>query len=264
VFGVIVAAATAGAFAQAPSASAQAPASKAITNEDRLFQRFVEDGAVTENVWFETQFRYQSFDKATVAYLEPTVAVNVAEDIELGGRIRLLTADPDGGSTETGFSDMDVYGKIRLSTKPTQTALGVLLKLPTGDEKKSPFHGTGEMDVAFFGSVRHDFHALTLVGNAGLRINQDPDFPRPPNEREGETSIQLGGAALFPLTIRVSGVIEASFETKRFNDAGSDFRVTLGANYRRNEGFSARFAGAGGNGASAPDLELIASAVFLF
>jgi hypothetical protein len=252
-----------GAALLAAAGPAAAQTGKSITNENRLLQRFAEDGAVTENVWFEGQFRFQSFDRVDAFYLEPILAVNVAEDLELGGRLRLLTADPDPGGSETGLTDLDLYGKIRLSTKPTQLAVGILLKLPTGDETRSLLHGTGETDVGFFAGLRRDFSALSLVANAGLRINQDPDAP-PPQQPEGEMSVQLGGAALFPLTAKLAGLLEATFETERIDGAGSDLRLTLGADYRRDESFSARLGAAAGSGDAAPDLELIASAVFLF
>lgn len=251
-----------GALAAATGATrAQAPAEKTVTNEHRLFQRFIEDGAVTENVWFEGQFRYQFYEDAEAAYVEPTLAVNVAEDIEVGGRIRLLTVNPDDSDIETGFSDMDIYGKLRLSTKPTQLSLGLLLKLPTGDEKKSLLHGTGEADVAFFGGLRHDFKEMSLVANAGFRMNQDPDTPA---QLDGEISVQLGGAALFPLTQKFVGIVEATYETERIDGIGSDFRLTLGGDYGFGESFKARFGVGLGNGGSAPDYELIGSAVFLF
>ena len=117
------------------------PATRSVDNETRLFQRFAEDGAVTENLWLDGQFRFVNGEHADGFSIGPVVAVNIAEDFELGGRISLLSIDPDPGDTETGFSDLDLYGKVRLSTKPNQFAVGVLLKLPTGDEKKQL--GTG-------------------------------------------------------------------------------------------------------------------------
>jgi len=248
------------------SVSAQTSATKRVGNETRLFQRFIEDGAVTENVWAEGQFRYQSFEDADVVSLGPILAVNVAEDLEIGGHLDLRTVDPEGAGTETGFTDLDVYGKIRISTEPTQVALGILLKLPTGDEEESLYLGTGEMDVAFFGGVRHAFGAVSLVGSAGLRINQDPEtnLPPGPGAPEGETSVQLGGGFLFAVTQRLTGIIETSFETERIDQAGSDFRVTVGGDFRRDESLSLRFGVGGGSGDGAPELELIASGIFLF
>jgi len=125
--------------------------------------------------------------------------------------------------------------------------------------------------VAFFGALRHDVRGVSLVANGGLRINQDPDIPlpppgpgRPPAQLEGETSVQIGGALLFPMTTRLAGVVEASFETERIDRAGSDFRLTLGGDYRRSEGFAGRVGLVAGNGDGAPDVEVIVSGVFLF
>lgn len=246
--------------------SAQSGGSRKVTNETRLFQHFIEDGAVTDNIWLEPQFRYGNFKDADTISFGPVLAVNIAEDLEVGGRLNLSSVDPERGDRETGFTDMDVYGKIRLSTAPTQFALGLLLKLPTGDQDKSLRLGTGEMDVAFFGGLRHDFDSMSLVGNAALRINQDPDTNLPPGVAgpEGETSVQLGGGLIFAITQRFSGVAEISYETERIDHAGSDFRVTLGGDYRPSESVAYRGALATGSGDSAPDFELIASAVFYF
>jgi hypothetical protein len=258
--------------------AAQTTETKLVTNENRLFQRFIEDGAVTDNVWLEGQFRYQSTDArviddgdverrdADIYSLGAILAVNVAEDLEFGGQLGFRTLNPDPGDPETGLTDLDLYGKIRFTTEPTQVAAGILLKLPTGDEDESPSFGTGEVDVAFFGGVRHDFGRSSLVASFGLRINQDPEPDLDPNVPglEGETSISLGGGYLLALTSNLVGVIEASYETERIDRSGSDFRLTLGADYRRGKSFGIRGAVVGGLGDFAPDLEIVASGVFYF
>ncbi len=241
------------------------PARKSVTNENRLFQRFIEDGAVTENVWLEGQFRFQAFEDADIFSIAPIIAVNVAEDLEFGGRFALASVDPDQGDSETGFTDLELYGKVRLTTEPTQFALGLILELPTGDEEESLRLGNGEIDVGFFGGMRRDFGAVSLVGNVGLRINQDPDLdPSGGVSLEGETSVQLGGAFLFAMSRRLVGSVEASYETERIDGAGSDFRVTLGGDYRWPESYALRIALVGGTGDSAPEVEVIASGVFFF
>ena len=243
------------------AASAQTAESRTITNENRLFQRFIEDGAVTAGAWVEPQFRFQRFGNRDVYTLGPVIAFNVAEDVELGGRINLETLNFNPGGTQTGFSDMEFYGKVRLTTAPSQVSIGALLKFPTGETSKGL--GTGETDVAFFAGYRRDFRRISLVANGGFRITQDPDTT-PPGLLEGESSIQLGGAALFAVTSKTAGVVEASYETERINGAGQDFRLTLGGEHRYNETFMTRIGLAWGSGGSAPDFELIASGVYLF
>jgi len=249
------------AFAGFFGAAAQPAATRTISNENRLFQRFIEDGAVTDGTWLEPQFRYATFDHHDVWSIGPQLAFNIAEDVELGGRIDLETINNNPGGTETGFSDMELYAKVRLTTKPTQFALGALLKLPTGDTDKGL--GTGETDVGFFAALRRDFGKMTFVANTGLRITQDPDTA-PPGALEGEMSVQLGGAALFPLTSKLAGIVEASYETERINGAGTDFRLTVGAEHRYGESFMSRAGLVWGWGRGAPNFQLIVSGVFLF
>jgi hypothetical protein len=254
------------------AAGAQQSSSPAVSNDQRLFQRFIEDGAVVENIWMEAQVRYQSFKDSDVTSLSPLFAMSFAEDFEVGARVPFMNVDPDDGGSETGIGDTDIWGKIRLTTKPTQLSVGVLFKLPTGDEEKSLRIGTGETDIAFFGGVRHDFDAVSLVGNATLRINQDPEVADPELLRElnlggrsaeGETSLGVGGGLLFSMTSRLSGVIEASYETERINGMGSDLRITLGGDYRFGEIAGFRIGAAGGSGDSAADYEVIGG-IYLF
>lgn len=255
-------------------AGAQSSRAKAIDNDHRLFQSFIEDGAVSQNGWFEGQYRFQSFEDSRVFSIQPVLAVTFAEDIEVGGRFGLATVDPDRGGTESGFTDLDLYGKIRLTTTPTQISVGILMDLPTGEEDKSLRLGTGELDVAFFGGIRHDFGMVSLVGSAGLRVNQDPEVTdrdvlreaglRGVSEAEGETSIKLGGGMLFAMTARLAGQLEVTYETERIDGFGSDLRFTVGGDYRLRESFAVRFAVAVGQGDGAPDYEAIGSTVLLF
>lgn len=261
-------------LAAAGTAAAQSSQSSKITNDHRLFHRFVEDGAVVENLWLEGQFRWESFDDSDVVSLTPVFAATLAEDFELGGRVGILSVDPEDGTTESGFSDLDIWGKIRLTTKPTQLSVGLLLKLPTGDEDKSLRLGTGEMDVEFFAGLRHDFESASLIANAIFRVNQDPDVGdqdvldslglKGQDEAEGEPSLGLGGGLLFSMTRQLSGILEVSYETERINDLGSDFRVMLGADYRSGDAFGFRGGLTGGAGDSAPELGVIGTAYLLF
>ena len=255
-------------------AGAQPAQGPSISNEHRLFQRFIEDGAVTENLWLEGQFRFQSFEDSEVFSISPIIAATFAEDFELGGRIGLVIVDPDDGNSESGFSDLDLWGKVRLTTRPTQLSVGILLDLPAGDEDRSLRLGTGELDVGFFAGLRHDFGAVSLVANAGLRVNQDPDVKEKEvleaigltgqSEAEGDPSLQVGGALLFAMTSRLSGVIETTYETERIDGLGTDFRVTIGCDYRTRETAGFRIGVTGGTGDAAPNFEAIGSLYLLF
>lgn len=256
------------------TATAQPARSRTIDNDHRLFQRFIEDGAVVENIWMEAQFRVQSFEDSDVLSITPLLAGSFAEDFEVGGRIGIVSVDPEISGSERGFSDLDLWGKIRLTTKPTQFSVGLLFEMPTGDEDKSLRLGSGELNVGFFGGLRHDFESASLVANAILRVNQDPDVDDPdvlralglPGQREpeGETSVGVGGALLFSMTPRVSGILEATYETERIDNFGADFRVTLGGDFRSTDILGIRMGVTAGAGDAAPDYELIGSVYLLF
>src|SRR5262245_40180524 len=144
--------------AQPAQPAQQTPSAPASASEHRLFLRFVEDGAVTSSFWLEGQVGMQTNSQGVDSSVRGAgeanlwraggvFAFNVAEDFEFGGRIFFLERDPDNGSSDTGLSDMDLWGKIRIATEPLDFTLGLLVNLPTGDEDE--FLGTGEVNIEF-------------------------------------------------------------------------------------------------------------------
>ncbi|HKY33986.1 MAG TPA: hypothetical protein VJV23_15755 [Candidatus Polarisedimenticolia bacterium] len=265
---VLVAASAAlpsGAWAQtaAPSGSVGA--------ENRLFLRFVEDAAVVPSYWLEGQARFQNnsldFDgdgeddgEATLLSVGPVFALNVAEDFEFGARVALAHRDPDAGGSETGLTDLDLWGKLSVVTDPVKIALGILLTAPTGDEDK--LLGTGETNVEFFGGLRKDYSRLTLAANLGLRVNQDLDIEG--FEVEGQNSFLAGVGILVPAGQKLVITGEFAIESERYEGTRTDSRLLGGAEYRTNESFLIRGAVAGGLSTAAPDVELLGSAVWIF
>ncbi len=242
-----------------------------IGPESRLFIRFVEDAAIVPSFWLEGRAQLTTNlppyamgsgggNEANRLDVGPVFALNVAEDFEFGARISLADRDPEGAASKAGLSDLDLWGKFSIATDPVKFSLGLLLSLPTGSDSK--YLGTGETDVEFFGGLRKDFRRLTLVGNAGLRINQDPDFGG--LQVEGKTSWLAGAGVLFPVGDRVVLSAEWAFETERYEGLGSDSRLLGGFEYRQNESIRYRLGAGGGLSDGAPDLLATASVVWLF
>ncbi len=211
-----------------PAGTAGAPSGKdmADRNDRRLFQRFVEDAAVSPGGWIELQYRYDNLEEGSRHLLGPVVAFKIVDDVEGGLRFGWQDVNPDAGMNESGLSDIDLYAKYRFPGARARSAVGALLKLPTADEEKGL--GTGKQDVELFAAWRADLEAVSIVANAGVRFNGDPDPPLPPTD----DSILLGGALLLPATPGLTFAIEATYETERFEGAGSDARLTLGAQAR--------------------------------
>lgn len=202
----------------------------------RLFQRFVEDAAVTPGGWIEAQYRYANLPDGGRHEAGPLVAFKVVDDLEAGLRFAYVDVNSDTGPSGSGLSDIDLYAKYRLPGGRARLAFGTLLKVATADEAEGL--GTGRTDLELFTAFRADLEAVTLTWNAGVRLNGNSDPPAP----ETNNSILLGAAIIMPASARLTFVIEGTYETERFEGADDDARLTVGLQslgYARRGGFRA-------------------------
>ena len=268
----------------------QTPPSAAskVTNDNRLFIRFIEDAAIVPSYRAEGQFwvfanepsmqesfglddvpnnasssRHHDADKssgADVFELRPLFAMNVAEDLEFGARLGIAQREPDNGSGDTGLTDLDLWGKISLVSDPVKISAGLVLSLPTGDG--DTLLGTGETNVEFFGAIRKDFSKLTVAGNVGVRINQDQDLNS--NHAEGKNSLLVGAAVLIPAGAKTVLSAEWAIETERLEGLNNYSTLLAGAEYRYSEDLSFRAAIGGGLSEGSPDFLLTCGIVWHF
>jgi hypothetical protein len=230
----------------------------------RLFQRFIEDGAIAPNVWLEGQFRLQTNvpvftgDEGERRVGQAILALGLTEDLELGLTVGLVNLDPDNASSDTGLDDMQIYAKYRVNELPLSVTLGGIVKIPTADEDEGL--GTGEVDIEGFVGLRKDFGHVHLIGNGGVRFNQDPEI----GNIDGRTSILLGGGVIIGLTQTMFNSWELNFESKRFEDGDSMTTLTPGLMWRLGERGLIR-AGVGiGLSDGAPDFEGIGGIVLSY
>jgi hypothetical protein len=216
------------AVAQETAPAGGPPATPAPGGRDnrRLFQRFAEDAAIASAGWAEGQFVYTNFPgDGTGEFLGGQFAFGVSDQVEAGLRLGWANVNASDAPEGSGLSDIDIYGKYRFHGRASHCAVGALVKAATGDPEKGI--GTGGTDVEGFGSCRADLKSVTVTGNAGARYNGATDSPLP----DSTPSFLLGGGLLMPLAPRLTLVIEASYESERLKGAGSDVRLTLGAQY---------------------------------
>ena len=224
----------------------------------RLFQRFVEDAAILPGGWIEGRFAYANLPNGHTTLLGPLIAFRLAPNLEAGLQFGFIDVEQNPGVDESGFSDVDLYLKYRPSRIGRQRlAFGALVKAATADEESGL--GTGETDVEIFGAYRANLQAVTLVLNAGVRLNGDPPGV------DAEDSILFGGGILLPATQRLTFILEGSWETERVDGADEDGRLTTGFQLMGRNG-------EGGFRAaivlpltdSAPDYAVLAGALFTY
>jgi hypothetical protein len=224
----------------------------------RLLKNFVLDGGVQPNVWLEMQWRMETNTPlpggidGTRNTLSGILALGFNDRVEAGLQWGGMTVDPDGGSSNSGASDLEVYGKYLFGLAPLDVSVGGLVKIPTASSEE--MLGSGSVDWEGFAAVRKDFGNIQAVGNLGLRWNGDPDVAGV----GGETSLLAGGGVIFGLGKRSSGSLELNYESRRYEGLSSDFRMTPGFLLRIAErGFFRAGVGIGLSD-GAPDMEFIA------
>jgi len=241
-----------------------------VDGDDRLLTQFVKDGDVVAHRWLEGTTEFQSWDNGDRASAGALLAFTLASDFEVGVAFAGNWVDPDGGSSESGFADTQVFGKVRLIEKPVILSVGTVITIPTGDEDEGM--GTGELDMEFFGAIRKAYRSMTCVANAGFRVNQDADArlseggfagKQSGGETEGKVSGTLGAGLIFLQGEHWSYQAELSFETKRYRNHDSNLRFIPGVSYRTARA-SLRAGVAIGLSDAAPDYSLLGSAAWRF
>lgn len=192
-------------------------------NARRLFERFIEDAAVTPGGFIEGRYVYQNLNDGASHFVGPLIAFKVVKDLEAGITFGFLDRHPDSGPQNSGLSALDMYAKYRLpGSGPGRFALGTRIKSPTSDEGSK--FGTGRSDVELFGAFRADLEAVTLVASLGARHNGDPG----PSLPAGKDSLLIGAGILMPASPRFTLSLEGTWESKRIEGAKSDARLTVG------------------------------------
>ena len=201
---------------------------------DRLFLAFAEDAAIVASQWWEGQVEYDDGAQdlpVDVLLARAVVAFQPFRNIEVGGRVGFGTTDTDPSLNDgSGATDLDAYAKYYWGNavdKANFTA-GVLVTVPTGDD--SVGLGYNAFAAKAFGAVRYRLDKAVIGGHVGARFNGDGDLLGSPID--GETSFELGVAALVPMGSAFSFVGEAQIETERFDGFDSTADLLVGVNWK--------------------------------
>jgi hypothetical protein len=198
--------------AQSPPAPAPAaaPATEVSAAAIRLFERFVED-AVMSPFWAEFDYLYDNGEDSEANFLGPVIAFRVSQHLEAGTRFGYKEVKSETLPEGSGLSDIDLYLKyVTAAGRSNRWAFGGILKAPTADEDEGL--GTGKTDVELFGAWRHGFGPVAFTANLAFRYNGSAETAA----GDVDDTWLAGIGLIAPASPRIAAVIEAAYETERF------------------------------------------------
>jgi hypothetical protein len=245
-----------------------------VTQNDRLLQRPEWDGAVIATNWLEGSLRYQGWEiddiDIDVWMLGPTFMTSLPNlpALELGARLALIHFDPDLGSSETGVTDIDLWGKYQFyKTHSLMLSSGLLLTLPTGSDDIIHPSASGEVNVEVFAAGRYQADRRTaLIGHFFLRKNRDADieYRGVSVTADGELQAGFGVGAIYEMTRQLNLIGQFNFATEAYEDMDNFIQLTGGAEFKVNSNLSLRGGLGLGLDDGAPEFELMIAAAFTF
>jgi len=213
-------------------------------NDDvRPFQTWIEDATIARGVVVEPFFDLADFGDVDRWRLGAQAGFEAAEHFEAGLRWSLdhLSFDSSNSSSQSGMGDLRGYARYRVRPQNPQISAGLWVDLPVGSSDV----GASNFNVEAFGALRwHLKGGWILMANAGV---ESVEFAS-----DRDTGVQLGGAALYPLSRDLSALGELLWRSASESGVfslGFDYRVSTKNHVRAAVGF-----GFDDNG---PDLELI-------
>ena len=232
---------------------------------DRLFRSFVEDVVFVDRLRAQAQVSAADFENATSYVSEALVAFNVMAlpRFEMGGRAGFAGTEFDDDGGATGVTDVDLWAKFLMFSSPMsrlRAAAGAIVSLPTGEPETG--RATGALGTKVFAAARYGIGTVTLSANGGARFTADTDIDGV--DRTGQVSGSFGAAALVPFGERICGVVEAGYETARFEDGEDEGQALLGVNWTVFREGILRVAVGFGLGDASPDTEIVAGYAFEF
>lgn len=241
-----------------------------ITGNHRMFERFVEDGALVRQGWFEARATWADWSCGRDLQGDVLLAFRPFDPIELGGRFGYLDRSRSRGEvlfgerltatdSNNGWTDVDLFAKVRLLEGPWSMSLGAVVKAPVADERERL--GSGSTDYEGFFAVRRTRDRLAWVAHGGVRSNGEAKTPLP---ADGRTSLLLGGGFLVRFAYSWTFQVEAAYESRRYDGGDPDLRVIPAFDLRPTENLALRWAIGGGLSDGAPHREARFGAVFQF
>ncbi len=242
-----------------------------IAGDDRLFKRFIEDGAIVRKGWIELGFGYADHpDSGRDIVARSAIAFRFGRDVEAGLIGGVIDRHREAGSTlfgatliepidGAGLSDFVLYGKYRIVRSPIELSVGGMATVPLADEDAG--RGPGVLQYEGFAGLRKNLRRVSVVFSAGVAGRGDSEAP---GMAESRTSLKLGAGMLVPVGQGWLIVAEVTYESARFEGEAQASVVLGGVEWRPTPFMGLRGEVEAGLNDAAADLAGLLSFVFHF
>lgn len=175
-----------------------------------LFQSYFFDAPITKAGYGQGALIFADYDKWNLFSLGVMGGYPINEKIEVGAQLHYLNSSPDQGDSQSGISDLDVYGRYNVFNQDkTNISAGGKITLPIGSEDV----GQGNLNFGGFGSIRHILNNnMVLVGTLGLIFYEKTD------QSEKKTSydsyLNIGGGLVYAVNSQFNIVGELTIQSE--------------------------------------------------
>jgi len=232
-------------------------AQDAIKSDVHLFQTFLRDAPISKTGYGEVGFVYGDYDYASTWGIGVQGGYPINPKIELGAQWGFVNFSPEVGDGQSGISDLTVAGRYLIIPANLNFSAGGYLTLPIGSEDV----GQGNLDFGAFGALRYPLNnGMVITGVLGLdfiettEVTYDPITYETKEETSHESSILIGGGAIYPINEQFHAIGELNFHTEgdyALLSGGVDYSLAGGSRIRGGLGI--------GLDDGAPDFMLMAS-----
>ncbi|MBN2365481.1 MAG: hypothetical protein EH225_05770 [Calditrichaeota bacterium] len=235
-------------------------AQDAVKSDVHLFQTFLQDATISSRGYGDAGIVFADYDYASIFSVGFRGGYPINPQVEVGTALNFINFSPEVGDGESGLSDLTVAGRYQILPDNTKLAVGGYLTLPIGKEEI----GQGNLDFGAFGAIRHPLqNGMVITGVLGLNFIEtttqtfNQQTFEVEKETDYETSILIGGGAIYPINEQFHVIGELNFQTEgdyALLTGGVDYTLAMGSKIRGALGF--------GLDDGAPDLMLMGSFLF--
>lgn len=184
----------------------------------RLFQSYFFDAPIAKAGYGQGGLMYSNYDFWNSFRFGVMGGYPLNDKIELGTQLHFVSFSPDNGDSQSGISDIDVFGRYNVFNQDrTNISAGALISLPIGSEDVLE----GNLDFGGFGAIRHTLNPkMSLVGTLGLLFYETKKAKFNPNtfELEEETSyesyLNIGAGLIYSINEQFNVVGELNIKSE--------------------------------------------------